>query len=282
LYWIDNVAHTVMRQTPGGELQRWDLPSTPGCIAPMAQGGLVLALRDGIYSASIWGGPLSLMQAAPYDRATTRFNDGKCDPLGRLWAGTMYEPRDKALGALYTYALGANGELTPTLKADTVTIANGLAWSPDLRTLYWADTAQHIIRAWDWDAASNVLSAGRVFHQFAFKPEGWVPGLPDNGGYLGRPDGASVDANGDYWVAMFEGGCVLQMSPQGVIKAQWPTPALCPTMPCFGGDDLRTMYLTTARHNRPAAELAQFPLSGCVLTQRVDVPGLSVNFFTPG
>jgi sugar lactone lactonase YvrE len=89
-----------------------------------------------------------------------------------------------------------------------------------------------------------------------------------------------VDVQGNYFVAMYEGRRLLKLSPAGDILADIPTPAQCPTMPCFGDDDLRTLYLTTARHKRSAAELADMPLSGCVFSMRMDVPGLPVNFFS--
>jgi sugar lactone lactonase YvrE len=119
------------------------------------------------------------------------------------------------------------------------------------------------------------MQAHRVFQQFAPKPAGWQPGQP---GYGGRPDGATVDAEGNYWVAMFEGQRLLRIAPSGQVLNEVAMPARCPTMPCFGGDDLKTLYVTTARHERPAAELAALPLSGRVLSMRVEVPGLPVNF----
>ncbi|MDP3824926.1 MAG: SMP-30/gluconolactonase/LRE family protein, partial [Polaromonas sp.] len=207
---------------------------------------------------------------------TTRFNDGKCDPLGRFWAGTIYEPRDAREAALY--CLDCRAGHTPALvrMAGDATVGNGLAWSADSRTLYWADTTGHVIHAWDWDAAGNTLARQRVFRQFPSKPPGWQAGMP---GYGGRPDGAAVDSEGNYWVAMYEGGRVLKLSPGGELLADIPTPVVCPTMVCFGGDDLQTLYLTTARHGRPAAELEALPQSGCVFSMRVDVPGLPVHFF---
>ena len=161
------------------------------------------------------------------------------------------------------------------------TTANGLAWSPDKRTLYWADTPSHTVWAWDHDLSSNTLSAQREFARFKAKPEGWLPDAMDanNGGYRGRPDGAAVDVQGNYWVAMFEGRRVCQFAPDGSLLAEFVVPLQCPTMPCFGGEDLKTLYLTSARHHRNTAELAAFPLSGSVLSMRVEVAGLPVNFF---
>ena len=236
----------------------------------------MIALRDGIYRARQWGGELVLLAPALHDPATSRFNDGKADPLGRFWAGTIYEPRDAALAQLYSLDHRDGRTAGLEIKARHATTANGLVWSPDASTLYWSDTPSHTIRAWDWDAAGNVLSRERVFRQWSGKPEGWQAGMA---GYGGRPDGAAVDVQGNYYVAMYEGARLLKLSPAGELLAELAVPAQCPTMPCFGGADLQTLYLTTARHNRPAAELQQWPESGCVFSMQVDVPGLPVNFF---
>ena len=289
LYWVDIPARQLCRARPPQaqdeaqievEVERWDMPSEPGCIAPARSAGinsgLVIALRDGIYRARQWGRALELLAPAQHDTATTRFNDGKADPLGRFWAGTIYEPRSAPLAQLFSLDCRDGRPPTLQVKAGNAITANGVAWSPDARTLYWTDTPSHAVRAWDWDAEGNVLSRERVFHQWPYKPAGWQPGMA---GYGGRPDGTAVDVQGHYYVSMFEGARLLKLSPAGELLAEWAVPAQCPTMPCFGGADLKTLYLTTARQGRPADELQRFPASGCVLSMRVDVPGLPVNFF---
>jgi sugar lactone lactonase YvrE len=279
LYWVDIPARQIRRVDPAqGEVQSWAMPSEPGCIAPVAGGGLVVALRDGVYRAADWGATPVLVARFGHDVATTRFNDGKADPAGRFWAGTMYEPRDARKAELYSIDMrDASGGGAPIveLKATNAVIANGLAWSPDAAKVYWADTPNHIIHSWDWDRDSNEMRGHRVFQQFAAKPAGWRPGQP---GYRGRPDGAAVDAQGNYWCAMFEGQRLLKLSPLGQVLEEIALPVRCPTMPCFGGDDLRTLYVTSVRHNRPAEELQELPRSGCVISTRVEVPGLPVNF----
>ena len=284
LYWVDipgRQIHRARHRADGtaGPLESWSLPQEPGCIAPARSGGLVIALRDGFYRASEWGGELRLLARIGHNTATTRFNDGKADPLGRFWAGSMYEPRDVACAALYS--LDARGGRSPRVErmAGDATLANGLAWSPDASVLYWSDTVAHVIRAWDWDAAGNRLGAPRVFQQFPPKPAGWTWGDPACGPYGGRPDGAAVDSEGNYYAAMYEGRRILKFSPAGALLQEIAAPVQCPTMPCFGGDDLRTLYLTTSRHGRSARELAEQPLAGCVFAMRVAVPGLPVNFF---
>ena len=275
LYWVDIPGKQIHRcNIFMGSIESWVMPSEPGCIAPAVSGGLVIALRDGIYRAHQWGGALQQLAAADHDTATTRFNDGKVDPKGRFWAGTMFEPRTTASAQLFTLTGG-----TAQPKISHATIANGLAWSPDAATLYWADTPTHAVRAWDWDAQANTLNGERVFKQWPTKPADWSFGSQGFDAYGGRPDGAAVDVEGNYYVAMFEGARICKLSPMGVELASIPLPSQCPTMPCFGGDDLKTLYVTTARYQRSDAELQAYPQSGCVFSMRVDVAGLPVNFY---
>ncbi|HEY7786885.1 MAG TPA: SMP-30/gluconolactonase/LRE family protein, partial [Casimicrobiaceae bacterium] len=140
-----------------------------------------------------------------------------------------------------------------------VMISNGLAWSPDGRTMYHADTPTRTIRAFDYDPGSGTPSNPRTFASFA--------------GATDRPDGGAVDSAGNYWTAFYRGGKVVKLSPRGEILAEYPTPAMCPTMCAFGGVDLCTLYVTSARAGRPADELARFPQSGGVFTLVVDTPG---------
>lgn len=294
LYWLDIPGRVLLRAPmhadDGGDapprvraVERWALPSEPGCMAPARSGGLVIALRDGIYRARTWGGALELLEPAVHDTRTMRFNDGKCDTLGRFWAGTLNEAKDGPTAALHCLDLRPDRPRDAprfAAMAEGVTTANGLAFSPDRRTVYWADTAAHHVRAWDWDAEANTLARERTFARFDVKPEGWTSATAASAAsYDGRPDGAAVDSRGDYWSAMFEGGQLLRFSPAGERVESLALPAQCPTMPCFGGDDLRTLYVTTGAKGRPADERARLPDSGRVLATRVATPGLPVHFF---
>ena len=187
----------------------------------------------------------------------------------------MYEPRDQAAGVLY--ALQDGHRLLA--KADQATVANGLAWSPNAKTLYWSDTGAHCIRAWDFDADTLQMTHERVFAQFPTKPQNWSYDSEVARSYVGRPDGAAVDAEGFYYAAMYEGHRLAKMAPDGRCVAFIETPVQCPTMPCFGGEDLRTLFITTSAHGRSAAELQALPNSGCVFAMRVETPGLPVSFF---
>jgi sugar lactone lactonase YvrE len=277
LYWVDIPGKKLLRaDTSTGAVQSWDMPSEPGCIAPARSGGLVVALRHGVFRARAWGGALELITTLDYDTATVRANDGKCDALGRFWVGTIDEPKASRAAALYSIDCRHGGEPVVERKAGDALTANGLAWSPDGRTLYWADTPSHVVHAWDFEPQSNALSAHRIHMQFDGKPADW--GFEQTA-YRGRPDGAAVDVQGNYYAAMFEGRRVCKFAPDGTLLAEFAAPAQCPTMPCLGGPDLKTLFLTTARHGRSAAELALFPDSGCVFSMPVEVPGLPVNFF---
>jgi len=269
LYYADIPGRRLQRYEPvSGDLRHWAFDTEVASLAPRLDGTLLLAMRDGLWVFDPANGERSRVAEPPYDPAHERFNDGKCDPQGRFWVGTIYEPRDPALASLHCFANG-----TLTREAEGFTTVNGLAWSPNGRTMHWSDTKAHAIYAADFDMGSGTLSNRRVFARFP-------PKQPDQDldTYGGRPDGAAMDAEGCYWVAMFEGQRLLRLSPDGEVVREVALPVRCPTMPCFGGPDLKTLYVTTSREKRPAAELIAQPFAGCVLALEVDVPGLPVNF----
>jgi sugar lactone lactonase YvrE len=292
LYWVDIPGQQICRANVFmGEVERWQLTEDPGCIAPAKGGGLVVALRSGAYLARHWGQAMTLLAPAPYDTATQRFNDGKCDAQGRLWAATLYEPKTHAQAALYCLHKGPAGYQWQAHIHQAVT-GNGLAWSPNGQTLYWVDTPSHAIKTWSFQDLQTRVSPtswadAPAWHQFAEKPPGWgfVPHSLDphnNAAYAGRPDGAAMDQNGNYWVAMFEGQRLCVLSPTGQLIAQYATPALRSTMVCFGGDDGQTLYLTTARKGQSAVEQKAQPDAGHVYHARVGTPGVGVGFFDEG
>ncbi len=266
LYYCDIPGKQLLRHDPrNGRLEHWDFDSEPSAIAPLADGRLLMALRSGIGTFEPATGRLDMLAKAPYDTATQRFNDGKCDARGRLWVGTIVEPREPALGTMQCFRDGALKHCF-----DGVSVSNGLAWSPDGRAMYWADTHRGLVQAFDFAPDSGELSRRRDWVRFAARAAG------DD--YVGRPDGAAMDSEGCYWVAMYDGQRVLRLAPDGQVLRTVFLPVRCPTMPAFGGADLKTLYITTARENRPASELAAQPLAGCVLALDVGVAGLPVNF----
>ena len=257
LYWVDINAPSLNRFDPAtGQNTVMPMPESIGCFALRRSGGFVVALRGGIWLAQRDGTLMRKVAPAPYDPIHHRFNDGRCDPHGRLLAGTMNEKRDASTAALYR--LDADFTLTRILS--DMTISNGLAFSPDGRTMYHSDTPLQVITAHDYDGATGTPSNARVLARFT------EPG--------DRPDGAAVDSEGCYWTAQYRGGKLKRIAPNGRVRAEYPVPAMCPTMCAFGGPDLKTLYVTSARQQRDADELARLPLSGGIFSMRVDVAGL--------
>jgi sugar lactone lactonase YvrE len=262
LYWVDINAPALNRFDPAtGANVAMPMPESIGSFAFRAKGGFVVALRGGIWLADANGRLERKAADAPYGGAHHRFNDGRCDRQGRFVVGSMNERRDAPSAALYQ--LGGNLVLRELFGG--LTVSNGLAWSPDGRTMYHADTPTHVVRAYDYDTGSGAIANAREFVRWS--------------GETDRPDGGAVDAEGCYWTAFFRGGKVLRISPAGRTLAEYPIPAMCPTMCAFGGPDLATLYVTSARTMRDPDELACLPLSGGIFAMRVDAPGLPETAF---
>ena len=262
LYWCDIDKPSLNRFDPAtGQNRETRMPEAIGSFALRKPAGFIVALRSGIWLARADGTIDRRIIEAPYDPAHHRFNDGRCDAAGRFYVGYMNERRDAPSAALMR--IDAAGSMTEVFRG--FTISNGLAWSPDGRTMYHSDTPAHVVRAFDYDVAAGAMSNERVFKQWE--------------GETDRPDGAAVDSAGNYWSAFYRGGKVVQISPRGETLAEYPVPAMCPTMCAFGGPDLRTLYVTSARGGRDAAELARLPQSGGIYAMTVDVPGLPEPYF---
>jgi sugar lactone lactonase YvrE len=268
LYWVDIDGFTIHRLVPAsGAHTEWRMASEPSTLALHAHGGLVVALRTGFYHFEPATGALNEIAAAPYDMATTRFNDGHVDAAGRFWVGTIYEPRDRQAAQMLCLERGK----VSVKWSGGMTVSNGLGFSPDQRTMYHADTTSHRVDCYDFDVASGTATNARRFQQFS---------MDKANNYGGRPDGAAVDAHGNYWCAMIEGARLLQFAPDGALLRELKLRVNCPTMMAFGGDDLRTLYITSLG-NRPAAELEQFPLTGTLLSVRMDVAGRVEHAYQP-
>ena len=261
LYWVDIEGFAIHRLcTASGQHEQWKVDSEASSLARAARGGLMVAQRRGFSHFNPDTGELKLVAEAPFDQSTTRFNDGKCDAAGRFWCGTIYEPRDKPAAEMYVLE---RGRIRKVWSGGMVN-SNGLGFSPDNKTMFHAETASHRVTRFAFDLLAGTVSDERDVRRF--------PTDKSAADYGGRPDGAAVDSEGNYWVAMFEGGRILKLSPQGEQLDEIRLPVRCPTMVAFGGPDLRTLYITTAG-KRPAEELAAMPLSGKVLSVRVPVAG---------
>jgi sugar lactone lactonase YvrE len=262
LYWVDIEGLTVNRlHAASGKFSSWKMGSNPSALAIDDNNFLVVATRERLLRLNTTDGAETPIADAPYDTSKVRFNDGRVDPAGRFWIGTMYEPRDQPAAEMYVLA---RDNLRCAWRGG-MTNSNGLAWSLDGRTMFHADTTTHRIDCYDFDVATGEHSNRRTILTFPTDKT-----APD---YGGRPDGATIDSEGMYWVAMFEGGRVLRISPTGEILREIKLPVRCPTSVCFGGPDLRTLYITSASQGRSSEEIAQYPHTGKVLSVRLDVAG---------
>jgi sugar lactone lactonase YvrE len=248
LYWVDIAGCAINRVDPStGENTRWPMPCEPGCIALAASGGLVAALRDGFYRFFPADERLVKVADAPYDQKQFRFNDGRCDAAGRFWAGAIFEPRTDERASVYCLERGKVRLGWGAAAGLGVKVSNGMAFTADGRTVFQSDTPKHVIYQFDFDIATGEVGERRTFVR---RPEN-----RDDPQYRGRPDGAAIDAAGNYWSAQYEGGCVLRFDPQGTLTGIIHVPAKRVTMVAFGGSDLRTLYITTAREGASEAEL---------------------------
>jgi len=256
LYWVDINARQLHRFNPlTCEDSFIEFKEEIGCFVLKKDGGFVLAMRSGFYFMHEWGDELLAICDPEAGMESNRFNDGRCDAAGRFIAGTVYPPKDRD-GANF-WVLDNN--LQARLLVAGMLTSNGAAFSPDNRTFYFANTPKHAIYRANYDLQSGEIGEVSVFHQFEFGN--------------GRPDGASVDQEGCYWTALYEGGRIARLNPAGEILEEIAVPAKCPTMVAFGDADLKTLYITSVG-NRPEDELIAFPHSGSIFKVRVAVPGL--------
>lgn len=253
LSFVDIPGRCLHRFRPAdGRLTSLGLPEHVGCAVPLAGGGFVAALRTGIFRVAADGAVGPMLAANPGNASDTRFNDGRVDPSGHLIVGTIDEPKSGSRGALFRL------ERTGLRKLfDGLLTSNGLAFSPDGRTMYHADTPRFVVHAYDYDPESGQVANKRVFAQLD-------PDAPDRG----RPDGAAVDVDGCYWTALYQGGRVQRYDPDGRLMAEYRVPARSPTMPCFGGPDRRMLYVTSAAAGNDGAQ------DGALFAMPVDFAGL--------
>jgi sugar lactone lactonase YvrE len=223
---------------------------------------LVLAVGHRLLLAS--GEELHELARVEEDQPDNRFNDCKCDPQGRLWAGTMSKRRTPGVAALYRLAPG--GELERVV--GETTISNGLGWSPGGDRMYFIDSTTQRIDAFDFDGETGTVANRRPFAE-----------IPAD---AGLPDGLTVDVEGGVWVCLFGGAAVRRYDADGTLDEVVDLPVTNPTSPVFGGADLRTLYLTSARHGLTDEQLAAEPLAGAVLALEPGVRGLPGNRFAGG
>ena len=223
LWWVD-IHGQALRRWDGEEAKTFAMPSPPGSIALRREGGMLVALAGGVYLLGTHE-PQLLVRPAEHD-AALRFNDGRCDRAGRFWVGTLEEPDFAAKGVLYR--IEPDGRATAT--RTSIQVPNSLAWSPDGKTMYFADSPRHKIWAFDYDAATGSMRNERIFAS----------------PHPGFPDGSCVDADGCLWNAEWGASRVVRYTAAGKVDRIVEVPALNPSCCCIGGRRMDTLYITTA------------------------------------
>jgi sugar lactone lactonase YvrE len=257
LYWVDIKRREIHRFDPqNGRDEKWPTPEDVGSLAVRERGGLVAALTSGFHFFEPATAKIAQIAKPEPDRPTNRFNDGKPDRQGRFWAGSMDDRETAPTGALYRL----DADLSCTRLVDGVVCSNALCWSPDSRTLYYADSWRRAVWAWDFDADRGTIENRRVFVEV---PEG-----------EGVPDGATVDAEGFFWLAHWNGWRVTRYDPKGRVDRVVWLPVQCPTCPMFGGPKLDVLYVTSASNKLTADQRQAQPLAGGVFAIDPGVRGL--------
>jgi sugar lactone lactonase YvrE len=257
LWWVDIRAPALKSYDPAnGVVHALALNEVIGSFGLTQRDGMVAGMKSGLYRLDPHSGVVELIAAPEKDRPQNRFNDGRCDRAGRFWAGTMADGPRAPAGALYR--LAPDG--TCASVREGITVPNSIAWSPDDRTMYFADTHVGLLWAYDFDLERGTLRNERVF--------------ADCNSHPGRPDGSCVDADGCLWNAEYGGGRIVRYRPDGTIDQVVELPVSNVTCCCFGGEQLDTLYISTARQRMNEEQLAREPLAGGLFACRPGARGI--------
>ena len=255
LYWVDIKKPSLQRWHPtSGEFRRWDMPADIGFFVLRQSGGGVVGLRNGFFGIDLENGKLTPLTDPEAHIPDNRFNDGKCDRRGRIWAGTLNNAEVEPLGNLYRLDTDHSCKLIRS----GVIVSNGLGWSPDNRLMYYTDSGTQCIYVYDFDIETGTATNERIF----FK---------DTDGY---PDGLTVDSEGFVWSAKWDGWRVERYDPDGKIERVIRVPVQRPTSVVFGGPELKQLYITSARDRLSASELQNQPEAGHIFVVETETVGL--------
>ncbi|QUT05758.1 SMP-30/gluconolactonase/LRE family protein [Sphingobium phenoxybenzoativorans] len=261
LVFVDSNVGRVHRFDPAtGGVSHVDVGPVIGAAIPRRSGGMVASSIDGLLAVASTG-DTRLLVPIEQDKPNHRMNDAKCDSRGRLLSGTLSMPFERGASALYR----VDPDLSLHHVLPGVTVSNGIAWSPDETRLYYVDTSTRGIDCFDYDIETGEISGRRRF--------------VDVDRADGFPDGITVDAEGHVWLALYKGGKVNRYDPAGRLVGQVTLPVTCVTSCNFGGEGLKDLYITTARHGLSEEELAGQPHAGALFRCRPGVSGLPSYFF---
>ena len=257
LYWVDIEGRRLQRlDAPHGTVRDWHFPERIASFALREQAGFVCAFASGFAFFEPESGAIEWIARPEAMISRNRFNDGKCDRAGRFWAGSMDDRMKEHTGSLF--------RLDPDRGVHrmdgAIGISNSLAWSPDNRIFYFADSLDGVIYAYDYDHATGAIANKRVFAAAKVEP--------------GTPDGSTIDAEGYLWNARWDGWRLVRHAPDGRVDRVVELPVQKPTSCAFGGPDLATLYVTSAVWDLAGEALARQPWAGGLLALDVGVRGL--------
>jgi sugar lactone lactonase YvrE len=269
LWWVDIEGRTLHALDIGADSQpvpgthrQFDFTRKVCALGLTRSGRLLLALADGVHFFTPASGALELLARPEPDRPDHRLNDGKVGPDGAFWVGSIEETPDRApVGSLYR--ISADGRCRRI--STGYRVSNGLAWSADGRAMFHADSRGPTIDRWDFDPATGTVGSRTAIRTLTEE--------------IGRPDGGACDMAGGYWSAGISAARLNRFDFDGKLVLRLDLPLPKPTMPCFGGPDMRTLFVTTARHGLDPPALARHPDAGRLLALRVSVPGVPVSRF---
>lgn len=263
LYWVNIEGRTLHIYDPvTKENQSLWVKERVGTVVPVKSGGALVALQNGIHFINTQTGRLQFI-VNPLTNNNIRFNDGKCDPSGRFWVGSMHLRFTEGTASLYRM----DTDKTVHKILDGVTVSNGIAWTKDKKTMYYVDSHLRRIDAFDYSDADGAITNRRV-----------VVTIQDGGG---SPDGIALDAEGKIWAALWGANAVGKFDPEtGELLQKIEVPAPNVSSCAFGGKELDTLYITTARGELSEAQLAAYPLSGGLFSIKPGVKGVPADFFT--
>jgi L-arabinonolactonase len=257
LYWVDIVGRAARSYSPSTGVRRnWSMPSEIGALALRTSGGALVALRSGFALLDLGTGVLTPVCDPEPDHPENLFNDGACDRAGRFWAGTLHQNETEPLGSLYR----VDAALQCTRMLTGLVVANGIGWSPDNRTMYFTDSGHRRISAFDYSLERGELSGQRTFAEVGARD--------------GVPDGLTVDSEGYVWTALWDGGAIRRYAPDGRLSEVIEVPVPRPTSCAFGGPDLSTLFITSARDGLDERALHEAPLSGSVFALETSACGI--------
>lgn len=260
LWWLDIRQKRVLLFSPEhGQIGQWWMPSQVFSISLTNKDQLLIALETGLYLFHPGTGALDRLGDLVHGPGTTRFNDGKVDPQGRLWIGTVDLDNFRPCGVLYV--VDGRGEHRSMVEG--VKCSNGLGWTADGKTMFYTDSRKKVIWSFDYDGESCAISGQRAFAT-----------IEDDGA---SPDGLSVDMDGCVWSALFGGSAIIRFDPSGEEIERVPIAATRPTSCAFGGPDMTTLFVTSESFQLPLSSLLEAPNAGglfSIETGSVGVPVL--------